>query len=299
MSERFQITLKSTIQLAPLKIGLTWLMVLIENVMLILLPLAIGYAIDGILSHDLLPLLHFAVLLLVVVVISVLRRFYDTRVYGQVRFKLAKLVERNIKQATVSVRSARLTMSRELVDFLEEDLPSLITAVVQLVATVIILAAFHLYLALSVLAAGLGILLVYSMFHGTFTRLNGVLNDQLEQQVTALNSGKFATIRGHFKRLKNCEIKLSDTEAIAYGVIFIVLFCAVLANLWMVSALVEPSVGQIFSIVTYSLEFVEVAVVLPITLQTLSRLSEITQRLNSCATTEVADGHQKEVSYES
>lgn len=299
MSERFQITLKSTIQLAPLKIGLTWLMVLIENVMLILLPLAIGYAIDGILSHELLPLLHFAVLLLVVVVVSVLRRFYDTRVYGQVRFKLARLVERNIKQATVSVRSARLTMSRELVDFLEEDLPSLITAVVQLVATVIILAAFHLYLALSVLAAGLGILLVYSMFHGTFTRLNGVLNDQLEQQVTALNSGKFSTIRGHFKRLKNCEIKLSDTEAIAYGLIFIVLFCAVLANLWMVSALVEPSVGQIFSIVTYSLEFVEVAVVLPITLQTLSRLSEITQRLNSCATTKAADGHQEEVSYES
>lgn len=299
MSERFQITLKSTIQLAPLKIGLTWLMVLIENVILILLPLAIGYAIDGILNHDQWPLIHFAVLLLVVVVVSVLRRFYDTRVYGQVRYKLARLVEHNIKQATVSVRSARLTMSRELVDFLEDDLPLLITAVVHLFATVIILAAFHLYLALSVLAAGGGILLVYSLFHGIFTRLNGKLNDQLELQVTALSSERFATIRGHFKRLKNCEIKLSDTEAIAYGFIFIVLFCAVLANLWMVSALVEASVGQIFSIVTYSLEFVEVAVVLPITLQTLSRLSEITQRLNCPATMEAKAGNKEEAMDES
>lgn len=38
--------------------------------------------------------------------------------------------------------------------------------------------------------------------------------------------------------------------------------------------------GQVFSIVTYSLEFVETAVLLPITLQTLSRLGEISQRLN-------------------
>jgi NADH:ubiquinone oxidoreductase subunit K len=272
--------------------------VLVENVMLILLPLAIGYAIDGVLNHDMQPLIHFALLLLAVVVVSVLRRFYDTRVYGQIRFKLARLVERNLKHAPVSVRSARLTMSRELVDFLEDDLPALMTAVVQLVATVVILAAFHFYLALSVLASGIGILIIYSLFHGTFTRLNGALNDQLEQQVTALNSGKFANIRGHFKRLKSCEIKLSDTEAIAYGLIFIVLLSAVLVNLWMVSALVEPSVGQIFSIVTYSLEFVEVAVVLPVTLQTLSRLAEITQRLNVSSEAEAQTPNQQEISYE-
>ncbi|NOH21931.1 ABC transporter six-transmembrane domain-containing protein [Vibrio europaeus] len=298
MSDRFQVTLKSTIGLEPLKVALTWFMVLVENVMLILLPLAIGYAIDGVLNHDMQPLIHFALLLLAVVVVSVLRRFYDTRVYGQIRFKLARLVERNLKHAPVSVRSARLTMSRELVDFLEDDLPALMTAVVQLVATVVILAAFHFYLALSVLASGISILIIYSLFHGTFTRLNGALNDQLEQQVTALNSGKFANIRGHFKRLKSCEIKLSDTEAIAYGLIFIVLLSAVLVNLWMVSALVEPSVGQIFSIVTYSLEFVEVAVVLPVTLQTLSRLAEITQRLNVSSEAEAQTPNQQEISYE-
>jgi len=299
MSDGFQITLKSTIGLEPFKVGLTWLMVLVENVMLILLPLAIGYAIDGVLSQSMQPLIHFALLLLVVVAIGVLRRFYDTRVYGRIRFKLARLVERNLSLAPVSVRSARLTMSRELVDFLEDDLPNLLTAVVQLVATVVILAAFHLYLALSVLASGIGILVIYGLFHSTFTRLNGALNDQLEQQVTALSGGKFANIRGHFKRLMNCEIKLSDTEAIAYGLIFVVLLSAVLVNLWMVSVLVDPSVGTVFSIVTYSIEFVQAAIVLPITLQTLSRLTEIIQRLNVSATVDAQVPDQQEVSYES
>ncbi|WP_028865615.1 ABC transporter six-transmembrane domain-containing protein [Psychromonas aquimarina] len=291
MSNCLHITLKSTIQLDPFKVALTWIMVLVENVMLILLPLFIGYAIDGVLNQHMQPLLNFALLLLALVIVSVLRRFYDTRVYGNIRYKLARIVDRNLKDSPISTRTARLTMSRELVDFLEEDLPSLMTATVQLIATVVILAAFHLNLALCVLASGAAILVIYSLFHGAFTRLNGELNDQLEQQVSALSCSRFTAARAHFKRIKNCEIKLSDTEAVAYGLIFIVLLSAVLGNLWMVSSLVGPSVGQIFSIVTYSMEFVEAAVVLPVTLQTLSRLTEISRRLNSSSTSESIQNH--------
>ncbi|RLV59317.1 ABC transporter permease [Parashewanella curva] len=264
----------------PMKVMCTWLMVLIENVFMILLPLFIGYAIDGLLKQNMQPLLMFALILLGLIMVSVLRRLYDTRVYGEIRVRLSKLVERNLRSSVVSVKDARLTMSRELVDFLEEDLPSLISAIVQLVATMIILATFHINLALCVLGSGLIILVIYGLFHKQFTRLNGALNDQAEQQVHVLSGQPFAAIRTHFEALKRCEIKLSDTEALVYGLIFIVLFSAVLVNLWMVSGLIDPSVGQVFSIVTYSLEFVQTAVMLPITLQVLSRLMEISQRLN-------------------
>ena len=98
------------------------------------------------------------------------------------RVKLAKRVERNLRQTSVSIKDARLTMSRELVDFLEQDLPSLITAVVQLIATVVILATFHFKLALCVLGSGLVMLLIYTLFHQHFMRLNSLLNDQLELQ---------------------------------------------------------------------------------------------------------------------
>nr|WP_086939923.1 ABC transporter six-transmembrane domain-containing protein [Thaumasiovibrio occultus] len=274
------ITLSYVIRLNPIKVIFTWLMVLTENIFLILLPLFIGLAIDGVLARDMQPLLIFALILLLLVVISVARRFYDTRVYGAIKVMLAQHVERNLRRASVSIKDARLRMSRELVDFLENDLPSLISAVVQLVATLIILAMFHLKLALCVLAAGCVMLLIYCVYHQTFARLNGALNDQLEQQVDTLGGQRISAIRLHFESLKRCEIKLSDTEAIVYGLIFIVLFAAVLINLWMVGHLLEPTVGQVFSILTYSLEFVETAVMLPITLQTLSRLMEISQRLN-------------------
>ncbi|KLV05176.1 ABC transporter permease [Photobacterium aquae] len=288
------ITLRSVIRLNPVRVIFTWLMVLVENVFMILIPLFIGFAIDGVLKQNMQPLLVFAVILLMLVVIGVGRRFYDTRVYGDIRVTLANVVERNLRDASVSVKDARLSMSRELVDFLEEDLPSLITATVQLVATVIILATFHIKLALCVLAAGFGMLLIYAFFHQSFTRLNGALNDQLEEQVRVLSGHAFAAIRTHFEQLKRCEIKLSDTEALVFGLIFIILFAAVLTNLWMVGSLHDPTVGKVFSIVTYSLEFVETAVMLPITLQTLSRLTEISQRLNQSPAHQVAEENSYE-----
>ncbi len=292
MPLKHPISLLTVIRFHPLKVAVTWLMVLAENVMLVLLPLFIGYAIDGVLNQHYHPLMLLAVLLLVLVLISVARRFYDTRVYGSIRVKLANLVERNLRDLPISAKDARLTMSRELVDFLEKDLPSLLTAVVQLVATLVILSTFHFSLALCMLFSGLLMLVIYGAFHRTFTHLNGQFNDQVEQQVKLLSGVRLSALKGHFERLKQCEIKLSDTEAVVYGLIFMTLFGAVIANLWMVSLLVEPTAGQVFSIVTYSLEFVETAVMLPITLQTLSRLTEISQRLNYSAQP------QKELPYE-
>ena len=66
------------------------------------------------------------------VVVSVVRRIYDTRVYGTIKVELGlRLLERR-QGLGVSVRSARLDMSRELVDFLENEVPLLFTSVIQL-----------------------------------------------------------------------------------------------------------------------------------------------------------------------
>ncbi len=75
-------------------------------------------------------------------------------------------------------------------------------------------------------------------------------------------------------------MRLSDTESFLYGAIFIVLLGLVVFNLWSATTVLSITTGTIFSIVSYSLEFVESALVLPVTLQGWSRLSEITKRIN-------------------
>ncbi|MEM7054249.1 MAG: hypothetical protein AAF446_06835, partial [Pseudomonadota bacterium] len=52
-------------------------------------------------------------------------------------------------------------------------------------------------------------------------------------------------------------------------------------NLWFAATELSITVGTIFSIISYSWEFVDSALALPITLQSWSRLSEIMRRLNT------------------
>jgi hypothetical protein len=54
-------------------------------------------------------------------------------------------------------------------------------------------------------------------------------------------------------------------------------------NLWFAATQSGATAGQIFSVVTYSFEFVQSVVVLPMVLQSLARLSEITERINAPA----------------
>jgi hypothetical protein len=57
-------------------------------------------------------------------------------------------------------------------------------------------------------------------------------------------------------------------------------------NLWFAASEITSSPGQIFSIVSYSFEFVESSVAIPALLQTLTRLQEITERLNGVGSDE-------------
>ncbi|MCE2597393.1 ABC transporter six-transmembrane domain-containing protein [Motilimonas cestriensis] len=69
----------------------------------------------------------------------VARRIYDTRAFGKIRVNLGLSVAQKLAHLPISTRNARLDMSRELVDFLENDIPPLMTAIIQLVAALVIL----------------------------------------------------------------------------------------------------------------------------------------------------------------
>ncbi|MEL6227375.1 MAG: ABC transporter six-transmembrane domain-containing protein, partial [Pseudomonadota bacterium] len=111
-------------------------------------------------------------------------------------------------------------------------------------------------------------------------RLNGDLNQQSERQVGVLDLRSTRPALLHLLRLRRQEVRISDTEAALYGLVFIVLMGSILFNLWYATTALSVSTGAIFSIVSYSWDFVEGALTLPMTLQNWTRLSEIMRRLN-------------------
>lgn len=275
------LTITTLIHVFRGRICLTWMMILFETGLMALIPLFIGFAIDGLLAGNTLELFHLAGLMAVLIAAAVLRRIYDTRAYGTIRVELGKAQAARSHDVPISTLNARLGMGRELVDFLEETLPAAMAASVQLVISVIVLYAFSPMLALAGGMAALGMAAIYAMFHHRFYSLNGALNQQTERQVWILQKRKSTPTVAHLLRLRRLEVRLSDTEAVLYGVIFVVLMGLLLFNLWFATIKLNNTVGEIFSIITYSWEFVESALALPITLQSWSRLSEIMRRLNA------------------
>ncbi len=262
-------------------IVLTWLFSLCEMALTALLPLFVGFAIDGLLSGTTEDLFRLAALMGVQLIVAVTRRAYDTRVYGTVRVELGKSQIERGGDVSVSALNARLTMARELVGFLEEEFPMVMMSVVQLIVAVVVLYFFHWTLALAGLVAFVVMMCIYAAFHRPFFRLNGRLNHQTEQQVRLLERREHPRLAQHLLRLRKVEVQISDAESILYGSVYVALLGLILFNLWFAATNLQISTGTMFSIVMYSWEFVEASLALPTVLQSWSRLSEITQRINN------------------
>ncbi len=258
----------------------TWVLTLCETALTALIPLFIGFAIDGLLSGDTTSLLYLAAVLAGLNVVAVLRRFYDTRAFGTIRVELGMTQVARAERTPVSTLNARIGMGRELVDFLEQDLPAILNAAVQLTISFVVLFAFHPVLAYAALGAAVLMIALYSLFHGRFYRLNAHYNQQTEQQVSILETKLTEGVHSHLSKLRGFEIRISDTEAWVYGAIYALLLGFILHNLWFSTTHIDATAGTIFTIVTYSWEFVNAALVLPLALQGWSRLSEIMKRIN-------------------
>lgn len=274
------INLLHIIQSFQKKIYLTWLLVLIENILLALIPLLIGYTIDGLLKGNHNELLILSGIFLMLTLISVIRRIYDTRIYGTIRVHLGITVHKQHQHLTISKKTARLDMAKELVNFLEQQIPELLTATIQICIALIVLNSFHQNLAFSAFFILILMIIIYAFFHSHFYHLNAALNEQIEQQVSIIEKNNRRKIVRHLRKLRHWEIALSDKEAILYGLIFIMITLFISYNLWLSTQLPNISTGTIFSIITYSWEYVEASIMLPASLQNWSRLHEITKRIN-------------------
>lgn len=274
------LTISSLFRVFRLRIFLTWGMILGETALMALIPLFIGLAIDDLLVGGFTAFWQLTGIMGLLIALSVARRAYDTRIYGAIRVELGKAQVQRGAEQEVSALNARIAMGRELVDFLEETLPEAIAAGVQLIISVVVLSFFSPHLALVAGGATLAMIALYALFHRRFYHLNAAINQRSEQQVALLERRKLRAMSAHFLRLRRLEVRLSDSEALLYGGIFVILLGMILFNLRIATVLPEVTAGTLFSVVSYSWEYVESALALPITLQSWTRLSEIMARIN-------------------
>jgi hypothetical protein len=193
-----------------LRIALTWLLMLFEVTLIALISLFIGFAIDGLLANDTQALFKLIAALAVLIVVNVIRRDCDGRVFGTMRVETGKTHATRAANLLVSTSDARLGMGRELPDFPETDLPLAMTSLVQLTMSVIVFCALDPQLALAGAIAVATILAIYSLSDDRFYRLNGQLNQQTERQVCILETRKPLSLFIHLTLLRHIEVWISD-----------------------------------------------------------------------------------------
>jgi ABC-type multidrug transport system fused ATPase/permease subunit len=260
-----------------LKITGTMSLLAVERMLGVAVPFVLGVAINDLIDGNLRGIWWLVALQLSALIIETIRRLYDTRVYAGIYTDVADNTAQQL-DISVSRRAARLGLARELVDFFEWEMTELFAALIGICGGIVML----LFLlptigGLSVVAA----LLVGSVFlfsRGRMFSLNKLLNNELERQVTMLESGRAFSRRRHLSRLARWRINLSDLEAANFAVADLLLVSLIVGSV-VVTVRAGLSVGEIFAILTYLIDVTHNLIILPWTYQQLIRAREIGGRI--------------------
>ena len=263
------------------RISLTLTLVIVESLLEVLYPLLIGVAINDLLAGRYDGLIHLGMLGVASVLIGSARRYYDTRIYSGIYRQVAvELVEREQAAGTsVSRTSAHTNLLTEVVDFLEDTMPELIGALVAVVGILAVTAGLSLPVFLGCLALFLLVFLVYTITAGRNYRLNAGYNNQFEEAVDAIASRRRDRLTNHFHRLMQWNVRLSDLETLNYAVFWIGAVALLLFTPYSAISAGVLEYGLVFSLLLYVFEFIGWLSDLPLHIQQVIRLREISKRL--------------------
>ena len=94
MLTNHKLNLQAILKTFKYQIGVTWALVALENTLLALIPLLIGLAIDDLLEGQFNELTSLGVVMVLLTIVAVIRRIYDTRTYGTIRVELGNEVSK-------------------------------------------------------------------------------------------------------------------------------------------------------------------------------------------------------------
>ncbi len=263
------------------RISFTFSLVFIETLLDLLYPLFIGWAINDLLAGKYDGVYLLVTLGVASILIGSARRFYDTRIYAGIYKTITpEMVSREkLRGQSTSTIAARSQLLTEFVEFLENAMPEVIGSMVGLVGVLMIISALNINVfAACLLLLGL-ILLIYMLTGSLNYRLNAGYNGELENQVGMIEQQNMKSLKAHYHKLMSWNIKLSDLETGNYFLIWLGVVALFAYSPVAAIGQGELNYGLIFSLMMYVFEFIEKAATLPLYLQQIIRLKEISTRI--------------------
>ncbi len=262
-------------------LGLTYALSLVEQLLALLVPWAVGIAINGLLGHEYNGLFIFVTLWLSLALLTAGRKMYDTRVFMRIYAALVTgVIGRQREDGTQSGKLvARSGLIREVVDFFERDIPDIFAMVIAFIGSLVMLFLFDWRIDLVALVMMVPVLAMNGLMWRPINRLNHSINNNIEHQARVIRYGSLTQLAKHFRFLRFLRVKTSDIEARTWVMIEL---CVLLASIYvLIYTATRPDIqaGTIFSVVTYFWNFQESLDRLPILMQSVSRVKDILHRI--------------------
>lgn len=259
----------------------TYGLTLLENLFELLYPWAIGVAIDGLLRNDYASLLPLAIAWITHTITGVSRQVYDTSIFTRIYGNLATSVvlEQARRGVSTSQIVARSALSREFVDFFEQDIPQVITTLFSFIGALVMLYLYDWQIGNYCVTLLLPLLVINHLYARRSRRLNQQLNDQLEAEVEILSQRAPAAIDLHYRLLAKWRVRLSNAEAANWGVMELFVIGLSLVVLVRTVTLPQTQPGEIYAVIAYFWNYVSSLDDVPRLVQQFSRLQDIGERM--------------------
>jgi ABC-type multidrug transport system fused ATPase/permease subunit len=270
------------------RIALTYTLTLVEDLLELSYPWATGIAINGVLNGQ---IEHAAPLIIAWAArstIGLIRRMYDTRLYTRIYNHIVEMTILRQRRAGVPATrvAARSAMSREFVTFFEKDVATLVTTFVGIFGSLAMLLWYDLIIGAMMACLFVPIVIVNNTYVRKSFALNRDLNNQLEEEVKAIESADPEVVKAHFTAVRTWRVKLSDAEAFNWSIIEVLSILLLVGVLVRITYMGEISAGAIFAMIVYVWQFLENLDNVPELLQQLARLQDIRKRIEAGASVE-------------
>lgn len=261
------------------KLSATFGLVALENALFLLYPLVGSFAVNAVMAGNTLQALVYAVMVFGIWAVGSARRAVDTRAFVRIYANLAvKAIVNEKQKGSTSTAMAHAVLARQFVAFFEEHLPILITALFNVVGSVLMLLIIEFYAGVVALL----ILLVFAFVLPSYSKKNDrlyfKLNNRLENEVNTIEKNHNPLLIKHYDLLAKIRIAISNREAFSYlmiGVSMAILFGTTLTIL----SHKTVQAGHIYAVITYLWGFAMSLDDMPRLVEKFSELKDIGKRV--------------------
>ena len=259
----------------------TFTLVLAENLLLLTYPVFGGIAINGVLEGNLGKALSYAAVVLVIWTVGSVRRAVDTRAFSRIYAEMVVpvILQQRRDGEAVSTISARAALSRELVDFFEMHLPTLVTSLISMVGAVLMLLFIEFWTVLASFFVLLFFMLLIPRYSRVNDRLYFRLNNRLERDVHIIEHSGDRELEQHHQLLAEMRIAISNREAVGYAVIGIALMFLFAVSFSVMTLRGNANAGHLYAGVSYLWSFAISIDDAPRLLEEISKIRDIGKRI--------------------